>query len=122
MSWNLFIDDERFPVDVKWAPYTIYNKYLAEEWTICRNKEEVIQEITNHNNIAPSFISWDHDLGKDEPTGYDIVKLMVDMDMNAIITIPSEFEYFTHSKNPIGAKNIQSYLDNYLKMKSENIK
>lgn len=114
MTWNLFIDDDRMPVDVKWAPYNIYAKYLSEEWVICRNKTEVMQAISEHGNNIPNFISFDHDLGKNEPSGYDITRLIVDKVMDGIFVIPSDFQFFVHSKNPIGAKNIQSYLDKYL--------
>lgn len=120
MSWNLFIDDERFPKDVKWAPYYIYNKYLAEEWTICRNEFEVYYEIAKHNQF-PSFISFDHDLGKNEATGYDIAKELVsrDMEEKSWVNIPQDFQFYVHSKNIVGAKNIQTYLDNYLSHKLE---
>jgi hypothetical protein len=34
------------------------------------------------------------------------------------VHIPQDFQFYVHSKNPIGAKNIQMYLDNYLTMKN----
>lgn len=117
MIWNLFIDDERNPIDVKWAPYYIYDKYLSEEWTIARNEFEVYYEIAKRNQF-PAYISFDHDLGKGEATGYDIVKELVSRDMDNLVHIPPDFQFYVHSKNPIGAKNIQMYLDNYLKLKN----
>lgn len=61
----------------------------------------------------------DHDLGTDRegnllPTGYDFAKWLIEMDMDGIITIPPDFAFTVHSANPVGAKNIQGYLMNYL--------
>jgi len=59
-------------------------------------------------------------LGKDEATGYDIAKELIsrDMDEKPWVDIPPDFQFYVHSKNPIGAKNIQMYLNNYLKLKN----
>lgn len=107
MTWNLFIDDERFPPDD------------GREWIICRNKMQVISAIFDHKQTVANYISFDHDLGENEPTGYDIAKWIVEMDMDGVIIIPSNFQYFVHSQNPIGKKNIETYLDNYLKVKAK---
>jgi hypothetical protein len=73
---------------------------------------------------VPGFISFDHDLGTDDegnllPTGYDFAKWLVEMDMDDIITIPRNFLFAVHSANPVGAKNIQVYLYNYLTSKED---
>lgn len=101
----MFIDDERFPPD------------NGKNWFICRNMMEVKQLIRIKG--FPVFCSFDHDLGENEPTGYDIVKWMVECDMNNSI-IPYEFTFYVHSQNPVGAKNIREYLNNYLMQMSEN--
>ena len=61
------------------------------------------------------YISFDHDLGENERTGYDIAKLLVDLDMNGEreFALPAEFEFYVHSQNPIGKANIEAYLNNY---------
>lgn len=66
---------------------------------------------------VPYFISFDHDLGPDIPTGMDIAKALVEMDMDGKIDMNSEFTFYVHSQNSVGAVNIQSYLSNYLKVK-----
>lgn len=102
MTYKLFIDDERFPVTL-------------DGWVIARNQREVKEALNVHG--FPSFISFDHDLGGDEPSGMDITKMIVEMDLDGLIDIPDSFTFYVHSQNVEGAKNIQSYLSNYLKVK-----
>lgn len=118
MTWNLFIDDERELADVDWADWKVLEKYRNEEWVICRNKMQVISAIFDHDKEVPSFISFDHDLGDGESTGYDIAKWIVEMNMDGVVKIPKDFSFYVHSKNPIGKKNIESYLNNYLEFKN----
>jgi hypothetical protein len=108
MSWNLFIDDERFPPND------------GRDWVICRNMFQVENEIMIRD--MPSFISFDHDLGENEPTGYDIAKWLVEIDMisvNELCRFPDNFAFYVHSQNPIGKANIESYLNNYMKCRSQ---
>ena len=123
MTWNLFIDDERMPADVTWAPWEIQEKYRNEEWVIARNGMEATYAIAEHGSF-PSYISFDHDLGdKDEgETGYDYAKRLVDMDMDNNFPrykFSKDFDYYVHSKNPVGKANIEGLLNNYLEFKNE---
>lgn len=70
------------------------------------------------NRGCPTFISFDHDLGPDEKTGYDLAKWLVerDLDSNGAF-IPATFEFYVHSQNPVGAANIRNYLQRYLEYK-----
>lgn len=43
----------------------------------------------------------------------DFVKWLVIQDMDKVYTFPSNFTYNVHSANPVGKKNIESYLDGY---------
>lgn len=95
----MFIDDERFPPDD------------GKVWAICRSKAEVVEYVAQHG--VPYFISWDHDLGEGEPTGFDIAKWLVDYDLDHNV-LPKEFSYYVHSMNPVGAANINALLTNYL--------
>lgn len=108
MPWNLFIDDERFPP----------NDY--REWVICRNHFEVFERVLEQG--MPSYISFDHDLGEDNWTGYDIAKELVNIDMKTIdpaYKFSDNFTFYVHSQNPIGKKNIESYLNNYLSVRDK---
>lgn len=105
-EWKLYIDDLRIPPD--------------DSFVIARTMEEAQKCIKQFG--MPIFISFDHDLGMDEtenllPTGYDFAKWLVEMDLDGTLTIPSDFTFQVHSQNPVGAKNIQTYLDSYMAQK-----
>lgn len=104
MSWNLFLDDERDPPND------------GREWVICRNVAVALAEIINRG--MPSYISFDHDLGENEQTGYDFVKILVDDAVDfpdrKDLQFPADFTFYVHSQNPIGKANIEGLLNNYL--------
>lgn len=102
MRKNLFIDDIRNPPENQ------------ADWSIVRSYDDTIAYMKSMG--CPEFISFDHDLGdRNAKTGYDVVKWMVerDLDTNGEF-IPIDFNFTVHSANPVGAKNIQILLDNYL--------
>ena len=107
MTYRLFIDDERFPPDND-----------GRNWQIARDWDDVQMIVREHG--MPNFISFDHDLGDHTHTGYDIVKFMVELDMDGDpdFCLPKDLEFYVHSQNPIGKENIQAYLTNYLEFKS----
>lgn len=108
MNWKLYLDDIRTPRDPTYV---------------------ISRTVNDAQNLVltcgvPGYISFDHDLGTDDegnllPTGYDFAKWLVEMDMDGIITIPRNFLFAVHSANPVGAKNIQVYLYNYLTSKED---
>lgn len=110
MTWNLFIDDERMPAQVTWGNEAFYQQF---PWTIARNMKQV-QELVNEWGF-PDFVSFDRDLGANEPTGKDIANWLIQYDMdNDRSKIPDNFQFFVHSKNPIGKQNIEGLLNEYL--------
>lgn len=108
MRYSLFIDDERFPP-----------KNDGRNWVIARDWEQVLIMLRLHG--MPGYISFDHDLGEVEHDGYDIAKLLVDLDMghDPDFALPPEFSFYVHSQNPIGKANIEAYLNNYLRIKND---
>lgn len=112
MTWNLFIDDERYPNNVTWGSPEFYQQF---PWTIARNMAQV-QDLINEWGF-PDFVSLDHDLGDGEPTGHDIAKWLIEADMDGIHRMPPDFQYFTHSHNPVGKTNIESILNSYLEQR-----
>lgn len=108
MTWNLFIDDERYPVNVTWGSPEFYNQF---PWTIARTMTQV-QDLV-HEWGFPSFISFDHDLGDGEPTGKDIANWLIEYDLDHR-TMPPDFQFYVHSRNPVGKQNIESILKSYL--------
>lgn len=106
---KLYLDDLRTPVD--------------ESFVIVRSFDEAVRFV--RLNGVPEFISFDHDLGADKngwplPTGYDFAKWLVNSDLDRAIRIPQNFSFKVHSQNPVGAKNIEALLNNYLAHKKEN--
>lgn len=117
MTWNLFIDDERNPKDVTWAPWQVCEKYRNEEWEITRNHNDVIYLIEEKG--MPSYISFDQDLGDFKNSdGYKIAKYIVELDIYTDYKLPQSFSFYVHSKNPIGKANIEGLLNGYLKAKN----
>lgn len=118
----LFLDDERMPADVTWALIGGVGPWGAE-WNIVRSMDEASQWVKD--NGFPNVISFDHDLGlmhyahdySDGKTGYDFAKWLIEYDMDTN-TMPADFSFTVHSKNPIGSENIRTVLSNYLWHKS----
>ncbi|WP_435230985.1 cyclic-phosphate processing receiver domain-containing protein [Pseudopelagicola sp. nBUS_20] len=109
MTYALFIDDERDPPND------------GRPWRIARTLRQVDQTLSEYG--APVYISFDHDLGEHEPTGYDIVKAMVEGDMGERPNsgfetgLHHKLNFYVHSQNPIGKENIEGLLTNYLRHK-----
>jgi hypothetical protein len=119
----LFLDDERVPSDVTWV-----NIARTTEWVIVRSNDAAVTWVLE--NGFPDIISFDHDLGyeafdtnengiiivtdaTETKSGYDFAKWLVEYDMETGL-MPANFTFTVHSMNPIGAKNIQFLLDNYI--------
>ena len=99
MSYSLFLDDERDPPND------------TKLWIIARNFNAA-QAIILVNGL-PRFISFDHDLGAG-PTGYDFVKWLSEYVMDNRLQFPEGFDFYVHSQNPVGKRNIENYLHAFL--------
>lgn len=117
MTYKLFIDDERFPDEVTWGVKNSRGKivhdlrYFASDWVVCRNIDEVRDQFAEHG--YPYLISFDHDLGKDQPTGLQIAHELVEEEMDGYNSVA--WDYLIHSKNPVGATNIHAFLQSAFK-------
>jgi hypothetical protein len=123
-KYYLFLDDVRFPKDVKWIDLPSIEPY---SWTIVRNYNEFCDIIFLKG--LPEFVTFDHDLSDSayleynktinnkinysnitEKTGYDCAKWLVEYCRINNIKFPN---YLVHSLNPIGTENIYRYVENY---------
>ena len=118
--YNLFLDDIRVPTDITWVAIPVDQHY-----TVVRNYKEFVDLITLRG--LPKYICYDHDLADshyghglkndeipynsyNEKTGYDCAKWLVDYCFAKKLKNPP---FIVHSLNPIGKKNIESYIINY---------
>ncbi len=137
----LFLDDtpeERNAVEYKDSLIEAASNYLFlylsfDKVDIVTNYNEFVNYI--EKNGLPSFISFDHDLSKEryeewiaakierrefeysnlkEKTGLDCAKFLVQYCEKNNLSIP---DYYVHSHNDNGKKNIISYLESYKKSK-----
>lgn len=113
MTYNLFLDDERKVTDI----YTEDSEPAADSFIIARSFDEAVHIIAARG--MPKFISFDNDLGNNMPEGYDLAKLLVELDMDGIHEFASDFSFHVHSANCKAWENISSYLLNYIKIKEE---
>lgn len=109
MTYSVFLDDERFPA-TDMGP--------TGPRVICQSAEEAESYFDRHG--CPSFISFDHDLGWRNglplPTGHFVALEIVSHDLDSEGKfIPAEFDFYVHSQNPVGAENIRSLMNSYLK-------
>ena len=103
-SYKLFLDDVRQP--------------KRGTWSLARSFEEAL-DIVDEKGM-PNIISFDHDLGEGK-TGDDFAKWLIEQHLNGDLTFPERFEFIVHSANPVGKKNIESRLNNFLKhIRKEN--
>jgi hypothetical protein len=99
MTYKLFIDDERFPVD--------------ESFIIARSSEEAIEIVKNRG--IPIEIAFDHDLGGDDDSIRFLSWLYNELcEGNWGSKLPEQFIYSVHSQNPIGVKRIYEWMKDIL--------
>lgn len=105
--WNLFLDDERYPPND------------GKQWIIARSRQDAVELL--YSRGCPQFISFDHDLGLDSNnTGYAFAKDWINLVLDGKIVIPSNFNFYVHSQNPVGAENIRQLMSQFIRMCSES--
>ena len=100
---RVFLDDERMPI--------------GNDLVVYRTAESLIDHISRQR-VVLTFISFDHDLGETLMTGYDFVRWIVDQELDGRQILSDDFSYYVHSQNPVGKRNIESLLGNYIEYKN----
>jgi hypothetical protein len=103
-TWNLFLDDERNPPE-SGHPLGI----SASQWTIARSSA-VARELVEDLGL-PVNCSLDHDLGGDD-TAMVFLKWLANEYSGSVENFPA---WHTHSANPVGKKNIDSFMNSWKK-------
>lgn len=102
MSYNLFIDPTKEP------------QRDGKKWQTARSTTAAAAIMKQLG--APKNLSFNYDLGKNEPYGADIARWLVQLDLNHNI-LASDIEYTVHGGSVVDATNIKNILRNYLNFK-----
>lgn len=97
MMIHLFLDDVRNPPK-DGMPYVVARDVATAKTILVQNWDRI------------NSISFDHDLGDNVPSGYDLATWIEEE-----IVMHKRSNHFTmtvHSANPIGAKRIRSVIEN----------
>ena len=97
--WNLFLDDERDPVD-------------HEHWVVARSSDAAIQQCLIRGEF-PAEIAFDHDLGGADTSMY-FIHWMIAIHYEGDMHMTQPIRYTVHSQNPIGADNIRSLMEGWI--------
>lgn len=115
MKTLLWLDDIRDPVNDRWILWVDKNvgelKSVRTVWL--KNAELFKHWITN--NGLPDIICFDHDLGEGL-SGYDCAKWLVEYCIDNDCNLP---QFAVQSANPVGKKNIETLLNNFIKYKNK---
>ncbi len=97
-SMKLFLDDERFPPS-------------DGDWVIVRNVGEAIRWV--EANGFPTFVSFDNDLGENQPEGRCFAAWLLELDMDSG-SMPDHFAFHVHSQNVVASDCIRGKIDGHL--------
>jgi len=102
MTYRLYLDDVREP---PWAHcHTV----------VARNAAKFRAALLEYG--CPELISFDHDLGSNQPTGLDCAKMLAKKVLDKQIELPNGFVYTVHSMNHVGRDNIEGFMATFLKL------
>lgn len=120
MSYNLFLDDFRYPQTA--FSYTRDPRHNKLNWTIVRSYDEFVATVEKQG--IPDIISYDHDLADEhyapetwnpegeesylEKTGLHCARYLLEK-----LDGTKHPEYIIHSMNPVGSRNIQNAIEDY---------
>jgi len=98
---SIYLDDERFPK-------------TKRNWLIVRNYKQFTKVFKKYHPLT-QYVSFDNDLGPNQPEGYDCAKWLVKE--NIVLK-----DFNVHSANPVARENITCLLNNWKKFnKTHNL-
>jgi len=120
-NWILFLDDIRFPENVK--------KYIGphENIVICRSIHDARWCVINYG--LPSAVHFDHDMTEkhyggdysDEQTGLDFAKWLVIFIAKSDYKLPENFHWGVHSMNEVRSQEIRRVMHRCISLKTAKI-
>ena len=117
----IFLDDERFLVDVTWINYNqeFKNVFVCRNFVdfTCAYDNDFKDIFTSSFNLKNYTFSFDHDIASFDENGYErtgltCAKWLCDFIMDNNLD-PKDLEYYVHSQNPVGAENIKKYIEGF---------
>lgn len=117
--YNLFLDDQCSDYSLNTGKPVRDAESIdpSRKYVLIDQYSKAIEYINQYG--CPVFISFDHDLGENEPTGFDFAKELIERDLDNPGWIPTNFNFKVHSANPIGKLKIESLLNNYLNFRNQ---
>lgn len=114
---------EKFLMAIDTQPRRIYLDDIrnpqTEGFTVLRSYQEFVDFTLMFG--CPEYISFDHDLGNDLPSGHDCLQWLIERDLRLQIQkqkfISDNFEINVHSANPVGKENIEKLWISYKNFK-----
>lgn len=93
--------------------------FEGDDWIWCRTYDQALSFIKSAMRTQTEVvISFDHDLGgfDDAPSGYTLAKYIEEeAHKGNILKIT---EWWVHSGNPVGRKNIRMAMESYMKVRA----
>jgi hypothetical protein len=118
MKSLIFLDDERNFEDVSWIDYQKY-----ENIHVVRRMCDFMFVVMNSEDLGNYDFSFDHDIQDFscgvEQTGYDCVKWLCEYVLDIGRNLSNTMFYY-HTQNPIGRKNMESYMTNFIEFTQKN--
>ena len=99
MSWTLFLDDIRDP------GWELQDCLVARN---CAMAENLVEDMG-----VPHIISFDHDLGKDEPIAMAFMWWLIEGHLDERFDISVINQVIIHSANPVGSLNLKGLWDGF---------
>jgi hypothetical protein len=93
MTYTLFLDDIRDPT---WD--------LGQDVYVVRTVSDAVTAVAALG--VPVVISFDHDLGKREPTAMEFMWFLVESHLDKTLDLNAVKRIIIHSANPVGAANL----------------
>lgn len=100
MSYTLFLDDLRSPSEDLGADVLVVRNCVSAENAVCEHG-------------VPAVISFDHDLGENEPTAMAFMWWLIEAHLDERLDLNQVKEVIIHSANPVGAANLAGLWDGF---------
>lgn len=100
MAWKLWLDDQLADPDTP-------ERHTPEGFIGATNSNDACELVEGYG--LPVFMDLDHDLGGSD-TAMDFLRALVESYPDGPVP-----EYRVHSANPVGRKNIESFIDSWRK-------